>query len=165
MKNYILLFGALLITNLANAATWECIDSSNGHKYRVSQDVASDICRKISNIDLRSAEELADTSDHSELSANDIATKYTHSDSFCVKLGGLTASAARILALGGTEESLLVKNKRMVKEGDRGPAARRVDEITKEMLDNMVAYVYTVKLPPESARMVGYKKCIAGDFD
>ena len=164
MKNLPLAF-LMFFCSQAYAGTWECIDSTDGHKYKVSQDVASDVCKKVSDSDHRLTGTAGDIVSYSELRANDIAMQYARSDSFCVKVGGLTASAARIRALGGIEKDLLTKNKLHPNGDPKSAAARRSDEINKIILDNMIAFVYTVKLSPESARLVGYKKCLAGDFD
>ncbi len=51
MKKYSMLVGVLLIANHAFADTWECVDSTDGHKYRVSQNVQADLCTKIDNVD------------------------------------------------------------------------------------------------------------------
>lgn len=165
MKNYLLACAALLMANYAVADTWECVDSTDGHKYRVSQNVASDVCRKVGLTDSRITQVTVPVSDSSALQTNDIAMKYARSDSFCVKVGKLTATAARVKALGESEKDLLAKNKLHPNGEPKSAVARRIDEITETVLDNMVAYVYTVKLSPESARLVGYQKCLAGDFD
>jgi hypothetical protein len=42
---------AALIHAPAFADTWECTDSTDGHKYRATQSVAADVCTKIDDVD------------------------------------------------------------------------------------------------------------------
>lgn len=42
---------AMLTCGYAFAGTWECTDSTDGHKYRVTQDVPVDVCTKIDDVD------------------------------------------------------------------------------------------------------------------
>lgn len=169
MKQLMLAAITFLLCGNALASTWECIDSTDGHKYIVSQDVMSDSCRKINNSasPVTTAPEVPDNAFGRAASRDDeLAMAYAHSDSFCVKMGKLTASAARILELGGTEKDLIAMNSKSTINSDfKSNAARRSNEITKAISDNMIAYVFTVKPSPESARLIGYKKCLAGDFD
>lgn len=166
LMKFSLLVLCLILSSATFAATWECVDSDDGHVYRVSQDVLSDKCRKVSNLDSYSgpAPEVRKY-DHPSTFIRPADLDVAHSDSYCVKVGSLTASVARMLALGQSEEHILAMNRSHLKDKSKNTAQRRQDEITQNILDNMVAYVFTVKLPPDSARLVGYKKCLSGDFD
>lgn len=156
MEKFVIIVIAMLTVPLARAGTWQCVDSSDGHTYIVSQDMPADRCQKISDaspyvtsIDV--APSVAKTKP-AKAADKQLAQPVANADAYCVKIGKLTEDAARARELGATEDQLT---------GMAVGAARS----TATLANNMIAYVFTVGLSSKSARLVGYKKCLAGDFN
>ena len=88
------------------------------------------------------------------------------SDVFCLKVGELAESNARVMEAGGTEQDIKDYTKRIAPKRTKMPTDEEIKkELANERLfENVARYVFTVKLDSKSARLVGYKKCLAGDF-
>ncbi len=88
------------------------------------------------------------------------------SESYCLKIGKMTETVARLREQGVTEESL---REMRVERASKDRKVKSKEEIQLEeenefAMENLASYVFTVKLDSENARLVGFKKCLAGDF-
>lgn len=88
------------------------------------------------------------------------------SDGYCLMVGELAESNARVMEAGGTEQDIKDYTKRNAPKRTKMPTNEEIkNELAKERLfENVARYVFTVKLDSKGARLVGYKKCLAGDF-
>lgn len=88
------------------------------------------------------------------------------SESYCLAIGKMTESVAKLRELGVTEEALkemrvasAAKNTKVQSKADK-----EIDERNEFAMENVASYVFTVKLESENARLTGFKKCMSGDF-
>lgn len=88
------------------------------------------------------------------------------SDGYCLMVGELAEGYARTMEAGGTEQDIKDYTKKNPRKRTKMPTDEEIkNELAKERLfENVARYVFTVKLDSKSARLVGYKKCLAGDF-
>lgn len=89
------------------------------------------------------------------------ATAGQPSEADCLGMGSLGETVAKARRQGGSEGALIKK----IPQFAQDPAHPTAYELRAGVvIETVIKFVFSMKLPPTEARKIIYKKCSAGDF-